>query len=117
MKKVLKGKDGKYKVGQKKYDMLIGSRAQVMHGTAYKTGPGKIKGKGGKSLTKAHLKYNKGGKIVSKAKSAKKGKLLAQLKRAGYTYKKGKFGAVKIGSKGKKTRRKTRRKSRRKRKK
>ena len=108
MKKVLKGKDGKYTVGKKKYQMLIGSRAQVMHGTAYKTGPGKIKGKGGKSLTKAHLKYNKSGKIVSKAKSAKKGKLLAQLKRAGYTYKKGKFGAVKVGAKGKKTRKRRR---------
>ena len=35
------------------------------------------------------------GRIVSKSKSAKKGKLLAQLRRAGYTTQKGKFGAVK----------------------
>jgi hypothetical protein len=40
----------------------IGTRAQVMHGTAEKT-------KGG--LTKKSLKYNKYGRIVSKRKSAK----------------------------------------------
>jgi hypothetical protein len=39
----------------------IGSRAQVMHGTAEKT-------KGG--LTKKSLKYNKAGRIVSRKKSA-----------------------------------------------
>ena len=67
----MKGNDGMYLVGGKKgkkgrkYQMLIGSRAQVMHGTAYKTGAGKIKAKGGKALTKADLKYNKSGKIVS----------------------------------------------------
>lgn len=40
----------------------IGSRAQVMHGSAEKT-------KGG--LTKKHLKYNKYGRIVSRKKSSK----------------------------------------------
>ena len=40
----------------------IGTRAQVMHGTAEKT-------KGG--LTKKGLKYNKYGRIVSVKKSAK----------------------------------------------
>ena len=39
----------------------VGSRAQVMHGTAHHT-------KGG--LTKKHLKYNQYGKIVSARKSA-----------------------------------------------
>jgi len=39
----------------------VGSRAQVMHGTAEKT-------KGG--LTKENLKYNKSGRIVSRKKSA-----------------------------------------------
>ena len=39
----------------------VGSRAMVMHGTAEKT-------KGG--LTKANLKYNKAGRIVSRRKSA-----------------------------------------------
>ena len=32
-----KGSDGKYHIKGKKYEQLIGSRAQVMHGTAYKT--------------------------------------------------------------------------------
>ncbi len=39
----------------------VGSRAQVMHGTAQKTSGG---------LTKADLKYNKWGRIVSRKKSA-----------------------------------------------
>ena len=39
----------------------VGSRAQVMRGTAEKT-------KGG--LTKASLKYNKAGRIVSRKKSS-----------------------------------------------
>jgi len=91
--------------GKSGFKMLVGSRAQVMNGTAYKTGYGKIKGKGGNALTRKHLKYNKNGRIVSVAKSSKKGKLLAQLKKAGYTYKKGHFGAVKISAKGKGSRR------------
>ena len=32
-----KGSDGKYHINGKTYPMLEGSRAQVMHGTAYKT--------------------------------------------------------------------------------
>ena len=39
----------------------VGSRAQVMHGTAQKTSGG---------LTKKDLKYNKWGRIVSRKKSA-----------------------------------------------
>ena len=39
----------------------VGSRAQVMHGTAKRTSGG---------LTKKDLKYNKRGEIVSKKKSA-----------------------------------------------
>ena len=103
--------NGSVLAGGKKFQKLIGTRAEVMHGTAYKTSAGKIKGKGGDSLTKMHLKYNKHGRIVSRAKSAKKGKLLAQLRKAGYTTKKGSFGAVKVGSKKTHTRKK-RRKSR-----
>ncbi len=38
----------------------VGSRAEVMHGTAHHTSGG---------LTKKHLKYNKYGRIVSAAKS------------------------------------------------
>ena len=64
--------------------MVVGTRAQVMHGTADKTSGG---------LQKKDLKYNKGGKIVSKKKSAiaKKDKRLVK---AGYKTEKGKFGAV-----------------------
>ena len=50
--------DGSSRKTQKK----IGSRAQVMHGTAHHT-------KGG--LTKQSLRYNKYGRIVSKKKSMK----------------------------------------------
>ena len=59
----------------------IGSRAQVMHGTAKQTGGG---------LKKKDLKYNKHGKIVSKKMStmAKKEK---RLQKAGYKTEKGVF--------------------------
>ena len=55
--------DGGVMVKGKKYDMLVGSRAQVWHGTAYKTNPGK------KALTRKHLMQKKDGKIVSRKKS------------------------------------------------
>jgi len=85
MKKHLKHSDGNYHIKGKTYDMLEGSRAQVWHGTAYKTTGG---------LTKDHLLYNKHGRIVSKKKhaTAKKEK---RLEKAGYKTRKGKFGAVK----------------------
>jgi hypothetical protein len=69
-----------------------GSRAEVMHGTAKRTSGG---------LMKKDLKYNKWGSIVSKKKSeqAKKNK---HLEKAGWTAKKGKFGAVRMAG-GKKT--------------
>jgi len=54
-----KGHDGKYHINGKKFDLLEGSRAQVWHGTAYKT-PG--------GLTKGHLKMTRG-RIVSVKKS------------------------------------------------
>lgn len=75
-------------------DQAIGSRAQVMHGTADHTAGG---------LTKGDLKYNKYGRIVSRKKSetARKEK---RLRKAGYTARKGKFGAVKIGEKTRKNR-------------
>ena len=67
----------------------VGTRAQVMHGTAIKTSGG---------LTRKDLKYNSLGRIVSKKVSAL-AKQQQKLKKAGYTTVKGKFGAVKIGSK------------------
>tara|TARA_Y100000022_G_scaffold189287_1_gene188413 strand:- start:679 stop:1059 length:381 start_codon:yes stop_codon:yes gene_type:complete len=98
--------------GKAGFKNLVGTRAEVMHGTAYKTSYGAVK-PAGDALTKAHLKYNKHGRIVSKAKSAKKDKLLKQLRDAGYTTKKGKFGAVKTGTRKKRRTKRRRRKGKR----
>jgi hypothetical protein len=73
---------------------MVGSRAEVMHGTAHHTSGG---------LTTGDLKYNKWGRIVSRRKSATARKE-KRLRKAGYTARKGEFGAVKIGE-HKKTRR------------
>jgi hypothetical protein len=67
----------------------VGSRAQVMHGTAHHTSGG---------LTKKDLKMNKWGRIVSKAKSAK-AKKENRLAKMGFKTEKGKFGVVKTGKK------------------
>jgi hypothetical protein len=74
------------------HEVAVGSRAQVMHGTANHTAGG---------LTKGDLKYNKQGRIVSRKKSmsAKKDK---RLEKAGYKTQKGKFGAVKSDKKTRK---------------
>jgi hypothetical protein len=87
MTKFSRTSTGKYMVSGKTYDSLIGTRAQVMHGTSYKTTGG---------LTKSHLMKNKSGRIVSKSKhfSAKKEKRLVK---AGYLTKKGHFGFIKHG--------------------
>lgn len=69
----------------------VGSRAQVMHGTAHHTSGG---------LTRKDLKMNKWGRIVSKAKSVK-AKKENRLVKMGFKTQKGKFGVVK----SKKTRR------------
>lgn len=100
VKRITKHADGKYHVKGKVYDVLEGSRAQVWHGTAYKTAGG---------LTKGDLVKNKHGRIVSKLKhkTAKKEK---RLEKAGFKTQKGKFGWVK--GTAKKTARKTRRRSR-----
>lgn len=72
----------------------VGSRAEVWHGTAKHTSGG---------LTKKGLLQNKWGRIVSakKHKTAKKEK---RLEKAGFFAKKGKFGAVKRGTKSRKMR-------------
>lgn len=74
-------------VNGKKYEMLVGSRAQVWHGTSYKTSGG---------LKKNDLMMNKAGRIVSREKhnTAKKEKRLIK---AGYGTQKGKFGFVRLG--------------------
>ena len=98
----MKSSDGKYHVKGCVCDLLIGSRAQVMHGTAYKTSGG---------LKKADLLKNKHGDIVSlkKHRSAKKEK---RLEKHGYFTKKGRFGAVKKDGTKAKKRRGTRKKGR-----
>lgn len=101
MTKFSRTSTGKYSVSGKTFDVLIGTRAQVWHGTAYKTTGG---------LTKSHIMKNKAGRIVSKAKhmSAKKDKRLVK---AGYLTKKGQFGFIKNGKtmrKGRKGSRKMR---------
>ncbi len=72
---------------------MVGSRAQVWHGTAKKTSGG---------LTRKDLLKNKAGRIVSKRKhfTAKKDNRLVK---AGYLTKKGKFGFIKKDSKKKKS--------------
>jgi len=98
MTRFTKTASGRYMVQGKSYEMLTGSRAQVWHGTAYKTSGG---------LCKHHLMQNKAGRIVSKDKhmTAKKEK---RLLKAGYGTKKGKFGFVKLGKTGKHHGRKSR---------
>ena len=84
----MKHADGKYHIqdNKKPFDLLRGSRAQVWHRTAWKTEGG---------LEKKNLMKNKNGRIVSvrKHKTAKREKRLAK---AGWGFKKGKFGAVRL---------------------
>ena len=72
VKKHMKSDDGMYHIKGKKFQLLKGSRAQVWHGTAYKT-------KG--DLKKDHLMMNKHGRVVSRRKhnTAKKEKDLKKL--------------------------------------
>ena len=103
VKRHSKGSDGKYHINGKKFDQLVGSRAQVFHGSAYKTSSSAAKPKGD-ALTKKHLKQNKHGRIVSAQKSAKGPMMLKRLHNKGYFTRKGHFGAVKKTAKGRKSR-------------
>jgi len=76
------------------YKRIIGTRAEVWHGTAKKTSGG---------LTKMGLMMNKHGRIVSRSKHAT-AKREMRLVKHGYGTKRGKFGFVKIGTKGTKRR-------------
>ena len=90
VKKYMSGDDGMYNIKGNKYKMLSGKRAQVWHGTAYKTSGG---------LKKHDLHMNKSKRIVSKSKHASASKEKRLIK-AGYGTKKGKFGFVRLnGSK------------------
>tara|TARA_B100001094_G_C17476968_1_gene460078 strand:+ start:163 stop:459 length:297 start_codon:yes stop_codon:yes gene_type:complete len=85
VRRTKKSSDGKYHLKKGVFDQLVGSRAQVMHKTAYKTVG---------NLTKKDLVKNKRGRIVSR-KAQKKAKKNNQLVKAGYKTVKGKFGFVK----------------------
>lgn len=67
----------------------VGTRAEVMHGTAHHTSGG---------LTRKDLKYNKHGRIVSRKASAAGKKALKRLEKAGYKARKGTFKLFKKGS-------------------
>jgi hypothetical protein len=86
MTKYRKDANGNYIIHGRKYEMLEGSRAQVMHGTAYKTSG---------ELTKNDLIQNKNGRIVSKKKHNLE-KRVKRLIKAGYGTRKGHFGAVRL---------------------
>ena len=88
MTRYKKSPSGKYLIHGKSFEQLVGSRAQVMHGTAYKTTG---------DLTADKLTVNKSGRFVSKKKhiTAKKENRLVK---HGYGSKKGQFGYVKIGT-------------------
>lgn len=94
MKRPTKSADGFYHISGNKYHTLIGTRAQVWHGTAYKTAGG---------LTKSDLIQNKAGRIVSRAKHSTAKKEM-RLVKYGYGTKKGKFGYVKLNGKSRRSR-------------
>jgi hypothetical protein len=71
----------------KNFEMRVGSRAQVFHGTAKQTSGG---------LRRSDLKKNKRGAIVSRRASAR-AKKENRLIKAGFITKKGKFGVVQRG--------------------
>ena len=74
-----------YHIKGHKYQFLTGSRAQVAHGTAYKTD-------GTPGLKRADLKQNKHGRYVSKKLSLRAARE-KRLVKAGYKTRKGKFGS------------------------
>lgn len=87
-----KKRNGNYFISGKSYKILTGSRAQVFHGTAYKTTGG---------LTKSDLFENKHGRFVSRKKHVTATREKRLLKH-GYGTKKGKFGFVKLEGKTRK---------------
>ena len=82
--------------------MTVGTRAQVWHGTADRTSGG---------LTKTDL-FMKNGRIKSK-RASRSSKKNQNLKNAGWTFKKGEFGAVRTSDleSGVVTKKKTKKKS------
>lgn len=91
-KRIQKQSDGMYHVNGTAFEELIGTRAKVFHGTAYKTSGG---------LTKNALQQNKKtGRIVSK-KKAEEARKTRRLEKAGYKPVKGKFVVMRKSLKNK----------------
>jgi hypothetical protein len=107
MKRPVRHADGKYHINGKTFKELFGSRQQVWNGTSYKTEG---------LLTRDKLMMNKWGRIVSKKKhaTAKKEQLQGKRLFKNYTARKGKFGAVKKGTKARRARKSRAKKSRKK---
>ena len=105
-KRVKKSRDGKYRVKGKAYNKLVGSRAQVWHGTAFKTTGG---------LNKPHLLMNKHGRVVS-MKNHKHEKKIDRLGKHGIKAKRGIFGPGNKSEKKNSSRKKRTKKNRKKRK-
>ena len=82
--------------------MTVGTRAQVWHGTADRT-PGGLK--------KSDL-FMKNGRIKSR-RASRSAKTNKNLKKAGWTFKKGEFGAVRIDGKDEGKKRTARRSAKR----
>ena len=111
MVKQIRKRNGKYVINGKSYQQLVGSRAQVMHGTAYKTGHGK------KGLTKSHLKMVRGRVVsVRASKAARKHNHLGKYISLAKKNKGKKFVTMKKGMvKGKRKTRRTKRSKKRRR--
>ena len=91
MKKNHKAADGKYHIDGELFKKLVGTRAEVMHGTAYKTTGG---------LLKKDLAYDKTKTRIVSAKKQKTAKAEKRLEKHGYFAEKGKFGYVKKSPRG-----------------
>ena len=85
------------------FKMRVGSRRQVWNGTAKETAGG---------LKKKDLFQDKYGRIKSR-KASNKAKRIKNLKKAGWTFQKGKFGAVRKSESKKKSKSKKRKSSKR----
>ena len=94
MTRYSKTSSGKYNIKGHTYEMLVGSRAQVYHGTAYKTSGG---------LCKSDLLQNKNGRVVSRKKHGTATREKRLLKH-GFGTKKGQFGMVRLSQKSRKRR-------------
>ena len=86
----MKHADGHYHIKGHKYKMLIGSKAQVFHKTAYKTAGG---------LTKSGVMRSKSSRKYVSKKASKRAKSENRLAKAGWGTIQGQFGAGRLDDK------------------